>query len=143
MDTYTAKAKRLAKFAHLGLVDEAGVDYFTGHLTKVAALVDGDDAKTVAFLHDILEDTDTRTADLYAAGFLPLHVMAVTLLTRPAGVTYFDYIKAIISHADSKAGALALIVKKADTADHLADTTHITASLLKRYLKAKSLLDSV
>lgn len=52
------KAEELARSQFAGHTDKAGVDYFTGHLCSVAGLVETDKEKIVAYLHDILEDTD-------------------------------------------------------------------------------------
>lgn len=55
---YIEVAKEIAKAYHKGQVDKAGDDYYTGHLTKVASYVNTDKEKAVAYLHDIIEDTD-------------------------------------------------------------------------------------
>lgn len=43
-------------------MNKAGEPYI-GHLAHVAASVEGDKAKTVAWLHDVVEDTDTAFDD--------------------------------------------------------------------------------
>ena len=53
------KAEIFARGAHAGQVDKSGVDY-AEHLKAVAAMVATDDEKTVAFLHDVIEDTPVR-----------------------------------------------------------------------------------
>jgi len=54
---YSLIAERLAEQIHVGQVDRAGVDYFKGHLSTVAANFEDDDiAKPVAYLHDSVED---------------------------------------------------------------------------------------
>ena len=49
-------AEMLAVYAHYGQTDKAGAPYIT-HPRAVAAQMDADDEKTVAYLHDVLEDT--------------------------------------------------------------------------------------
>ena len=50
------KAEAFAKKAHEGQVDKSGKPYF-GHPKAVAAMVEGEVEKTVAYLHDVVEDT--------------------------------------------------------------------------------------
>lgn len=57
-------------------------------------------AKLAALLHDVLEDSDTTEADLVAAGYESRVVELVKGLTRPAGVTYMDWIRRITSSGD-------------------------------------------
>jgi hypothetical protein len=113
-------AERLARHAHGGQVDKVGEHYVDGHLTRVAGLVEGDDAKAVGWLHDVLEDTAMTAADLREAGVPARVIEAVALLTRPPKDapdrgSYADYIGALRA-ADNP---LALAVKRADLRDHL------------------------
>ena len=58
MSNLVIRAEELSKAQFSGRKDKAGVNYYSGHLCSVASLVDSEKEKTVAFLHDILEDTD-------------------------------------------------------------------------------------
>jgi (p)ppGpp synthase/HD superfamily hydrolase len=88
------------------------LDYID-HPKRVAARVNGDPEKAVAWLHDVLEDTDATGKELEELG-LPLEVInAVVLLTRSSEVIPEDYYAAI------RADQLALAVKLADIADNL------------------------
>ena len=60
-------ARAIAEKAHADQVDKAGEPYI-GHPAHVAASVEGDKAKAVAWLHDVVEDTSTTFDDLRAAG---------------------------------------------------------------------------
>ena len=51
------KAEAIARQAHANQVDKSGKPYF-GHIERVAARMTSDEARCVAYLHDILEDTD-------------------------------------------------------------------------------------
>lgn len=135
-------ASALAAHMHSGQVDKAGEDYFDGHLTRVADAVTGSTAKTVAYLHDILEDTP-MTAESLCAMFDEDIVLAVQMLTRREGVTYMDHVRILAAPLGTarKAALLAYMVKKADVRDHLRDTTHIPDSLAKRYRKALAILE--
>ena len=50
-------ARRLAQRLHKGQVDKAGADYFSGHLTAVAAMGRNWQEQVVGYLHDASEDT--------------------------------------------------------------------------------------
>lgn len=50
-------AARLAQRLHQGQVDKAGMDYFSGHLTAVAAKGRTWQEQVVGYLHDAAEDT--------------------------------------------------------------------------------------
>lgn len=125
-------AERLARHAHGDHVDKAGEHYVDGHLTRVAGLVEGDDAKAVGWLHDILEDTPVTAEDLLVAGIPPRVVDAVKLLTRPPKgapnrPTYADYIATLWVSRNP----LAIAVKLADLKDHLNE--HCPPRLRPRY----------
>lgn len=129
-------AERLARHAHGGQVDKVGEHYVDGHLTRVVGLVEGDDAKAVGWLHDVLEDTAMTAADLRAAGIPARVIEAVELLTRPPkGApdrgTYADYIAGLLRATDNP---LALKVKLADLRDHL--NPHCPERLRPRYERA-------
>lgn len=57
------KAHNIAKMAHFGQVDRAGVDYIK-HPEAVASFVVTDEEKAVAYLHDVIEDTSLTLLDL-------------------------------------------------------------------------------
>ena len=50
------KAEEIARKAHSGQVDKSGRPYI-GHVERVAARMESPEAKCVALLHDVLEDT--------------------------------------------------------------------------------------
>ena len=62
------QAYEVAKKAHLGQVDKAGVDYIK-HPKTVASFVETDEEKAVAYLHDVVEDTKLTLLDLEELGF--------------------------------------------------------------------------
>ncbi len=99
-------ARSLAAIAHRGQTDRAGVDYI-GHPSYVAGLVETDEEKAVAWLHDVLEDTDTG-AETLAANFPARIVKAVVAITKTKGEDYDTYLARV------KANPLARAVKLAD-----------------------------
>jgi len=88
------------------------------HVERVAAAVPAD-ARTIAFLHDVLERTDITVDDLRREGLTSTELAAVQLLTRPADES-FELHVLTIEHARGVAGRLARCVKLADLDDHLA-----------------------
>jgi hypothetical protein len=88
----------------------------TEHLERVAAMVPLAD-QPVAWLHDVLEDTDATIMQLKGLGLSPVQIEAVLLLTRPKGYTYREYI-ALIADTDGEAGEIARRVKEADLLDN-------------------------
>ena len=57
MNDLIRKAYEIAQAAHAHQVDKSGKPYI-GHIERVAARCWSDEAKCVAYLHDVLEDTD-------------------------------------------------------------------------------------
>ncbi len=107
-------AKEIATIAHKDQTDKAGKPYIK-HLEAVASKVHNMEQKTVAWLHDVLEDTD-YTKEQLAVFFPPNIVEAVAALTKRRGEQYEDYLKRIAENP------LATIVKMADL-EHNTDLT--------------------
>ena len=101
------KAKEVAKKYHAGQVDKSGVDYFK-HVETVAKSLPGDVAKSVGFLHDIIEDTELTAKDLKRMGFTDEIVGAVVAMTKRRGESYEDYLHRV------KKNRIARVVKLAD-----------------------------
>lgn len=130
-------AERIARAAHQGQTEESTGDDYIHHLERVVALVDGEDAKAVAWLHDVLEDTNLRERDLVRAGFSDAVLDAVALLTRDDADTYATYI-AMLKFSQNP---LAMAVKRADLQDHL--RPNCPARLRPRYEAALQVLGAV
>ncbi len=123
--TLLEKAKTLARSQFAGRTDKAGVDYFEGHLSSVASLVSSDEEKTVAYLHDVLEDTDYPEEKLREE-FGDEITDAVVLLTHRDKLGeegYLDYIR----HLKEAGNELAIAVKIADLTNN-SDYTRLGAS---------------
>lgn len=99
------KALKLVATAHRGQKDKAGKPYIL-HPLNVSFGVKGYDAKIVALLHDVFEDTDTKIEDV--AFLSDSQREALRLLTHRKGVPYFEYIEQI------KANVIAKSVKMSD-----------------------------
>ena len=105
-------AERIATEAHAGQTDKAGVPYIT-HPRRVASRLAGDDlAQATAWLHDVLEDTSTTSADLVSFGIPSEVVSALEAVTKGLDELPEDY------YARVRANPLALKVKLADIADN-------------------------
>ena len=86
-------AIEIAVRAHAGQFQKCPTDepYIT-HPLGVMNRVEGSDAKIVAVLHDVIEDTQVTSKDLVAAGFSAGVIRAVEHLTRGKEETYADFI---------------------------------------------------
>lgn len=126
-------AQLIAFGAHSEQLDKAGRPYME-HLRAVANQIEGDEAKTVAYLHDIVEDTKWRLEDL-SAKFPPRIVDAIDCLTRRPGESYSVYIQRV------EANPLAKVVKIADLRHNLDLSRLINPAKadharVKKYMKA-------
>lgn len=99
-------ADLVASMAHRGQVDKMGTAYIN-HPRAVASFLDTETEKTVALLHDVLEDTFLKEQDLRPV-FGEMITDAVVTLTRLSGEDYFVYIDRV------KKNPLAVRVKLAD-----------------------------
>lgn len=131
-------AKALARLAHRGqLYDNQG--YFEKHVMSVVSRVALDPkAKqhhvAVAYLHDVVEDTDVTMDDLEAFNFPAPVRNAVEAITRKQGEAYFAYINRVAEHPD------AALVKKHDLLENLSNGP--SASLRARYKKALAIIEA-
>jgi (p)ppGpp synthase/HD superfamily hydrolase len=98
-----------------GQHDDAGVP-MADHMMRVWQRVQhlDEDTQHIAWLHDIVEDTDVTITELISLGYSTDVVEAVYLLTKPDKMPYADYIDHLISSGDRRA----ITVKLADNADN-------------------------
>ena len=118
------KAYEIAKKAHKGQVDKAGVDYINHPLT-VASKCQSEDERIVALLHDVVEDTDVTLEDL--SKVFDKHIIeAIDAITHREGVSYEDYL------LNLKKNELALQVKLKDIENNM-DLSRIKNPTQKDY----------
>jgi len=93
------------------------------HVKDVAALMPTWELKTVAILHDAIEDSVKKpegikvTVDTLKTAGIPLHIVAgVVAMTRPEGMDYAKYVENVVKPND-----LARAVKLADNYVNLKD----------------------
>ena len=72
------------------------------HLIHVMNNVEELDAKVVAILHDILEDTDMTKEDLINYGFSENIVESINVLTKPKQQVYMQYIENVKKNSIAK-----------------------------------------
>ena len=94
MKDMVKKAQSLAAKVHANQKDKGGNPYIN-HIEGVAAGVDSTEAKTVAYLHDVLEDTATTEDDLKKEGFPAEVIEAVKALTKGKNESYEEFIKRV------------------------------------------------
>ena len=84
------KALQIAARAHEGQVDKEGLPYIL-HPLRVMDVVQGLEAKMVAVLHDVVEDTAVTFDDLEREGFSAAVLAALRCVTHAEGESYADY----------------------------------------------------
>lgn len=139
------RAIELATIKHSGQVDKQGDPYIL-HPLRVAVLVDTRDfdkerVKTVAVLHDIVEDTDVSVKSLsYEHDFPAEVVLAVQSVTKmeDGSETYMEFIKR------AAGDPIGRLVKMADIKDHLRPGHEeiLSKGHIERYIKAYAILAS-
>ena len=125
--SFVSLAEKIATEAHAGQFRRTGEPYIE-HPRAVVNRVSGDtDAQVVAWLHDVIEDTEVSAERLRAEG-IPQHLVdAVVLVTKTKGQSYEDYLQ------DIAASPLAKKVKIADMLSNLADNP--TDRQIRKYAK--------
>ena len=129
------KAMILAAKGHMGQVDKGGHPYIL-HPTRVMLSCKTVEEKTVAMLHDLLEDTAYTEDDLREEGFPAEIIEAVVCLTKTEGEEYADYVERVCQNK------LAARVKLADLKDNmdlnrLPGLTPKDFQRLEKYLRTK------
>lgn len=84
------KALQIAARAHEGQRDKHGQPYIL-HPLRVMHAVEGDEARIVAILHDVIEDTSVTAENLRREGFGETVLEALDRLTHRKGEPYADY----------------------------------------------------
>lgn len=113
------KTEALIEKLFEGKVDKGGYPYLN-HLHEVSSKVEGDDAKLIGLLHDVIEDTEMTRDELLELGYSEHIVSSIEVLTRKKGEDYPDYIERIIASNNKDA----LNVKLADL-NHNMDISRI------------------
>ena len=130
----------IAKKAHEGQIDKAGAPYIS-HPIRVSNSFKATQVaeRTVALLHDVLEDSSLTEDDLVHMGIPRFLVDLVEVLTRKPGEEYMAFIQRCGEHPITSA------VKLADLEDNLKVTRLKRLELkdlerINRYLEARRFL---
>ena len=97
------KAIALAVDAHRGQRDRYGAPYIL-HPLRVMSRVTSIQEKTVAILHDVVEDTNWTFEDLKREGVPDLLLAALDCLTKREGEEYEDSVKRSEANLMARAG---------------------------------------
>lgn len=127
MNNVFEKALMIAIQAHSGQTDKQGKPYIL-HPLAVASQLDSLELKTIALLHDTIEDSWVTKEFLLKNGIPAELVEVIALLTKPKDMPYEDYLRRV------KTNPMALAVKKADLAHN---TSSERAKGLNDHRKAK------
>lgn len=136
----TEKAMKMAYRAHDRQADKAGVPYIF-HLTHVAEQMTNEASTCAALLHEVLDDTMYKKADLSEA--FPEEVVDAVCLLIQGKEDYYDYIRAI------KKNPIAKEVKLVDLEHNLDESRFESARSVteqqkswwnEKYIRAKEIL---
>lgn len=110
----------IAKNAHAGQTRRDGItEYFT-HSKRVAEALRkagySEEYQAVAYLHDVIEDTNVTAEHLDELGVTQNVIEAVTAMTKRVGESYEDYLARVGQNE------LARTVKVFDIKDNLSDS---------------------
>lgn len=121
------KCQLLAIMAHKGQKDKGGSPYIY-HPAYVARQVWNEDEQCVAWLHDVVEDSDFTIAEIKCFGLPDNIIEAVEAITKREDEDYKTYIQRV------KANTLAKKVKLEDL-KHNMDTLRFTCKPTEKDLK--------
>lgn len=108
------RARHISIQAHVDQTRWNGDAYVT-HPIQVAESLYADDEKVVAYLHDVVEDTDVTLDMLRDFGFTEVQVLAVDSVTRRDSESYLEFV------LRSSRNHIGRRVKAADIRDNLRD----------------------
>lgn len=108
-------AEKIARRAHRRQKRQDGIEPYIRHPERVAKNCQLTESKIVAWLHDVVEDTELTLEDLRKAGFSKQIVDAVDAITHRDYESYISYILRV------RANELACWVKMADILDNMTD----------------------
>ena len=130
-------AANVAARAHQHAKRMDGTPYIA-HPIRVAIRCETALEKTVALLHDVVEDTDVTFEELRELGFSSRTLEILDKVTKRTGEKYFDFIRRCLTDP------VAVQIKLADIADNLSDQSTLdpddAAYFRTKYGKALDIL---
>lgn len=152
LDTSTAEADtgkgcveeaiELAVRAHHGQTDKYGQPYIL-HVLGVAGRCRSLEEKIVAFLHDVVEDTEHTFDDLRNLGFCERIIEAVECLTRRKGERYDSFVRRIAPNPLARAVKLADLEDNMDVRRSNRQIKEKDSERMEKYRKAWQYLSSL
>lgn len=140
LDQLLSLAIKVATEAHEGQLDKGGNPYIL-HPQAVAASLDNTENKIVAYLHDVVEDTDVTLDKLEKLGFTYRIVNSVRILTKSKDVSYDDYLKSVKKDSNAWHVKMADIKHNMDIS-RIPNPTAKDFSRIEKYKKALAFLES-
>lgn len=133
-------AVKVAEQAHKGQTDKGGNSYIE-HPKAVAAQVNNTEHKIVAYLHDVVEDTEITLDDLSEMGFTFRIVNSVRLLTKTKELTYEEYLKRLKADDNARHVKIADLRHNLDIS-RIPEPTEKDHKRLEKYKKSLAFLES-
>ncbi len=135
------RAIALAALAHEGQTDKTGAPYIL-HPLRMMMRLETEEAKIVAVLHDVVEDTEWTLEGLATEGFSDAVLLALDRVTKREGESYTDFV------GRAAVDPIARQVKLMDLEDNmnvlrLADVTDKDLERLRKYHHAWKTLRGV
>ncbi len=127
-------ARIFATKKHEGYFRRDGTTPYIAHPGKVASLLEKDDEKILAWLHDVIEETPTPHTEIINKFGLNVS-LDLNLLTHDKKEDYFAYLKRLKKHERVRN------VKIADIVANLTDKP--TTKQIHKYVKALQFLAEV
>lgn len=128
------KAISFATLKHEGQRDKAGLPFILHPMRVMQNIYDmGEEYACAAILHDVLEDCDVKTQELFDLGMSPPVVWAVDALShrKYQGETYEQFIERC------KINPIARAVKAQDIMDNMSRMDHFNSDLKVAELRNK------
>ena len=140
MTGFLERAKDIAQIAHQGQLDKAGKPYLS-HPQAVASMVDTDEEKAVAWLHDTIEDSDFTDQDLIERGIPEQVVEGVIAMTKVEGEEYSNYLLRLKNNPLARKVKMADLIHNSDLS-RIANPTEKDRARIEKYKKAMEFLRS-
>ncbi len=140
LDKLLELAIEVATKAHKGQLDKGGNPYIL-HPQAVAAALDSTENKIVAYLHDVVEDTEITLEDLKEMGFTYRIVNSIRILTKSKDISYEDYLKSVKKDSNAWHVKMADIKHNMDIS-RIPEPTAKDFARIEKYKKALAFLES-
>lgn len=133
-------AKETAEKAHEGQVDKGGKPYIN-HPIKVANSLNNKEQKIIAYLHDVLEDTEITKENLLELGLPQKIVHSIDVITKKENVSYDDYLNIVKSDINARTVKIADIKHNMDIS-RIENPTKKDFDRIEKYKRALKILEN-